>query len=212
MRYFTGICTTLFFILIVVCLGFRVEIAKYILESHVEIAKDILKSHDFEVIPPSPELSITGLSLADSSKRVITDEDEKFLKPNSNGFIKVTVKNDGGTAKNVTINFRFLDPDDEDAVKYGQPILDKLKKGEKFKEASKDLNFVIVKSSEKTKKLRRTVPELKKGTKEVYTKIDVGNVKPRYVCVEVELSEQDRESGKLEVRDSEYYVLLVYNP
>ena len=203
MKYFTGIITTLFFIVIIV--GIFVW-----LNFRVEIAKDILESHGFEVIPPSPKLSITGVSLADSSKRVITDEDKRYLTPNSNGFIKATIRNDGGTAKNVTISFRFLDPDDENTVKYGQPILDKRIKGEKFKEASGDLNFV--KSSRKTKELEHKVPELKNGTKEVYAKIDVGNVKSRYVCVEVELSVQDRESGKLEVRDSEHYVLLVFNP
>ncbi|MDE0684067.1 MAG: hypothetical protein OXI63_14205 [Candidatus Poribacteria bacterium] len=210
MKYFTVVITTIFFMVLIasifVWFGFR-----WYEENKVEISKDTLESYGFEVIPPLPKLSITRVSLFDSFKRDITDEDKEYLTPNSNGFIKVTVKNEGGTAKNVTINFRFLAPDDEDAVKYGQPILDKRRRGEKFKEASKDLNFVDS-LRKKGKKLEYEIQELKKETKVVFAEIDVGNVKSRFVCVKVELSEQDKESSKFDVRDSEYYALFIYDP
>ena len=170
-------------------------------ENKFEIAENILESHDFTVIHPLPKLSITDVFLADSSKNVITEDDKRYLTSNSHGFIKVSVKNDGRKTENVTINFRFLDPNDEAAKKYGQPLLDKLIKNQVLK-GPEGLEFKDLSQSQ-------NIPP---GPKNFYGRIDVKKVGRGYFCVEVELSVKDKESGETLVKDSEHYVLGIHDP
>lgn len=163
-------------------------------------ATNFLETRGYTIIPPVPKLLITNVSLANSGKVVITDSDKKYLTPGSEGFIKVTVKNEGGKAENVRVNFRFLDPNDEDAVNHCLPALQKSRPGE-ILEAPGDLRFVnpLV-----------ALKELDNGERDFWGKIKVGGGSSRYVCVEVQLNLRDDESGEYEEQTSKHFVLPIH--
>ncbi len=178
-----------------------VPIISILVYFRVDIGKLLLSGSDVVVEPLPPELSIEGLDLVDSDGKTVLKGNNEFIKPNSSGFIKAKIKNDGGPAEDVVINFKFLNPEDDTAKMHCLPKLNKLQEGEQLKEP-KNLDFG--ESSLKKK--------LENGTTELQTEIKVGKVTSRYVCIEVELSVENKEADQLDVKDSEHYVLLVYDP
>ena len=204
--------------------SFRVNIAKWILEleGDVDIVEQILESEGYKVSSPSPKLSITDVSLANALKKVIKDESKKYLplngtlikdengkfRPLNEGFIKVTVNNERAKVKNVKIDFRFLDPNEKDAINHCLPELKESRPGEILEEAG-DLHFVDSPYPLK-KELNLKLEELNNGEKDFWGKIKVSGGSPRYVCVEVQLNVQDDDSGEYEEQTSEHLVLRIH--